>query len=48
MAEGIAFETEIDLQILFGRVTQRNSPSHCHQDRPMKNDQEHRANSQAG
>jgi hypothetical protein len=48
MTERIAFETEIDLQVLLGRVAQRDLPPHRHQDWPMKKDQKHHANSQAG
>src|SRR6059036_3847525 len=48
MTERIAFETEVDLQVLFGRVTQRNLPPHCHQNWPVENNQERRAYNNAG
>jgi hypothetical protein len=40
IAEWIAFETEIDLQVFFGGVANRVVPDYGQQNWPMKNDQE--------
>src|SRR6266480_211711 len=43
----IAFENEIDPQVLFCRIPKRNLPADCEQNWPMENDQERRAYSEA-
>jgi hypothetical protein len=48
VAKRISFDPEISLQIFLCGVTQHNRPSDCEQNRPMKNDQECKANNQAG